>query len=76
VSDWRKSSFSTGNGECVEVGTSWRKSAHSGSDGNCVEVGTAAPCVCIRDTKQNGEGPVLHVPAGAWQAFLTEIRAS
>ena len=54
----------------------WRKSSYSANNGECVEVSTAAPCVCIRDTKQNGEGPVLHAPAGAWRAFLTEVRAS
>ena len=37
--DWRKSTYSTGNGgECVEV-ASWRKSTYStGSGGECVEV--------------------------------------
>ncbi len=37
--NWRKSSYSTSNGNCVEVGVSWRKFSHSSSDGACVEVG-------------------------------------
>jgi Domain of unknown function (DUF397) len=74
VNDWRKSSFSANDGECVEIGTSWRTSAYSGSDGNCVEAGATASCVCIRDTKQDGEGPVLHIPASAWREFIAEVR--
>ena len=36
---WRKSSYSTSNGNCVEVSLVWRKSRYSTS--NCVEVGVA-----------------------------------
>lgn len=35
---WRKSSYSAQEGECVEIGA-WRKSSHSTQQGNCVEVG-------------------------------------
>ena len=73
--DWRKSSYSGGNGtNCVEVGT-WRKSTHSGANGaNCVEVGTATACVVVRDTTDRA-GAVLTVPAGSWRALLAGIRA-
>jgi hypothetical protein len=36
---WRKCSYSSENGNCVEV-PAWRKSSYSGQNGNCVEVGT------------------------------------
>ncbi|WP_435107992.1 DUF397 domain-containing protein [Nocardiopsis synnemataformans] len=34
---WRKSSYSTNGGECVEV-SNWRKSSYSTDGGDCVEV--------------------------------------
>lgn len=45
--NWRKSSYSGNNGNCVEIGvvdlsppvSGWHKSSHSGSDGDCVEIG-------------------------------------
>ena len=73
--EWRKSSHSGANGQCVEVGANWRKATPSSFNGNCVEVGEAQPCVLIRDTKQGGEGPVLHVPASEWREFMTRVRA-
>jgi len=41
MSNWRKASYSSGNGACVELG-SWRKASYSmGHDaGNCVELGS------------------------------------
>ncbi|TMR41465.1 DUF397 domain-containing protein [Actinomadura geliboluensis] len=36
--EWRTSSHSTQQGNCVEVGA-WRTSSHSGKQGNCVELG-------------------------------------
>jgi hypothetical protein len=73
--DWRKSSYSgTNGGQCVEVGT-WRKSTHSASNGGaCIEVGGAEPGILVRDTTDRAGG-VLALPAAAWCAFLTEIRA-
>ena len=38
--NWHKSSYSSSNGACGEVGMAWHKSSYSGSNGgNCVEVG-------------------------------------
>ena len=65
---WRKSSYSGGNGECVEVG--WRKSTYSGEAGGCVEVAAAASGVAVRDSKYR-TGPTLSFPQGAWRAFVT-----
>jgi Domain of unknown function (DUF397) len=73
--DWRKSTYSGGNGaDCVEVGT-WRKSTHSGGNGaNCVEVATTTADVLVRDTTDRA-GATLAIPASAWRALLAGIRA-
>jgi hypothetical protein len=63
----------------VEVdftGAVWRKSTYSGPDGNCVEVAfTVDGNVAVRDTKNNGYGPVLAFEPGEWDAFLTGVAA-
>lgn len=66
---WRKSSYSSTQANCVEVGA-WHKSSYSTSEANCVEV-TATPSIEIgvRDTKDRGAGH-LTVSAEAWTAFL------
>jgi hypothetical protein len=74
-SEWRKSLYSGANGQCVEVGANWRKATPSSYNGNCVEVGEAQPCVLVRDTKQDGEGPVLHIPVSAWREFMMRVQA-
>jgi hypothetical protein len=74
---WRKSTYSGGSdGSCVEVGSiPWRKSTFSGgSGGDCVEAGSASGTVLIRDTKDNGDGPVLHVPATEWKRLTAAIK--
>ena len=86
--NWRTSSHSAANGACVEVG-GWRTSAYSGTGncvevagwrassfcdgGQCVEVGSGSAVVGVRDTKQNGAGPVLAFPAAAWRAFTASL---
>lgn len=65
---WRKSSYSGGNGDCVEVG--WRKSSYSGNGEACVEVGWPALAdVAVRDSK-HPTGPTLAFSVGRWRAFL------
>ncbi|HEV2370706.1 MAG TPA: DUF397 domain-containing protein [Streptosporangiaceae bacterium] len=73
---WHKSSYSNSSANCVEVGTAslWRKSTYSNSSANCVEVAAMAPVVGVRDSKQQGRGPVLEFSAAAWQAFLGKAR--
>jgi hypothetical protein len=53
---------------------SWRKSSHSSTTGgNCVEV-ASDDGVLIRDTTDNGTGPVLGLTASVWSRFLDSIR--
>lgn len=69
--EWRKSSFSGSDANCVEV--AWRKSSFSGSQSNCVEVAWfEAPVTAVRDSK-NAEGPTLAFPVPAWQDFLRAV---
>lgn len=50
----------------------WRKSSSSDS-GGCVEVAYADGWIGVRDTKQNGTGPVLAFTEREWQAFVTGV---
>lgn len=66
ILEWRKSSFSSPDANCVEVG--WRKSTYSGPQANCVEVAFAG-VVGVRDSK-NVPGPELSFPVDTWREFL------
>ncbi|GAA1362239.1 DUF397 domain-containing protein [Catellatospora chokoriensis] len=50
-------------------GATWRKSSSSDS-GGCVEVAYANGHIGVRDTKDNGSGPVLVYTEREWTAFL------
>lgn len=53
----------------------WRTSSYSTSNGGeCVETGGDGRIVAVRDTKDNGLGPVLAFPSAAWSRFLATIR--
>ncbi len=65
---WHTSSYSAGNGDCVQVG--WRTSSYSADSGDCVQVAPAPDRVLVHDSK-HPHGPALTVPTPAWQAFLT-----
>ncbi len=67
---WHTSSYSAGNGACVQVG--WRTSSYSGGNGACVQVAPAPDRVLVRDSKDPA-GPALAVPTPAWRAFLTPL---
>ena len=67
---WHTSSYSWGEGNCVQVG--WRTSSYSVGSGNCIEVAPAPDRVLVRDSK-DPNGPALTVPTPAWQAFLTTL---
>jgi hypothetical protein len=53
----------------------WRKSTRSNNNGSCVEVRLHGAAIQVRDTKQNGTGPVLVVDPAAWHAFLATVKS-
>jgi len=55
----------------------WRKSSYSGSNGgNCLEAASSTDLVMVRDTKNNGTGPMLGFTPAAWAAFTTQVKNS
>ncbi|MDT5187214.1 MAG: hypothetical protein QOE54_2776 [Streptosporangiaceae bacterium] len=70
-SDWRKSSRSSGTGNCVEVAV-----AERGASSRDSEAGTrAGRTVGVRDSKDR-DGAVLDFTSTAWRAFVADARAS
>ena len=54
--------------------SNWRKSSHSGGQGGqCVEVASAPGHVAVRDTKDNGNGPVLRVSSADWSRLMKTL---
>jgi hypothetical protein len=52
-------------------GASWCKSDFSQYNGNCVQIGRLLPDrIGIRDTKDNGTGPMLIFTGAEWDAFI------
>ena len=71
---WRTSSYSGSNSNCVEVAVAWRTSSRSGTNGDCVEVAAdPAARVLVRDTKDR-EGPVLAFAPDAWRRFAGWVK--
>ena len=64
--------------EPAAVNPSWRRSSYSGQSGgsSCVEAGHVPGAVLVRDTKNNGTGPVLHVTPTDWSRFTARVRAT
>ncbi|MBV9856096.1 MAG: DUF397 domain-containing protein [Streptosporangiaceae bacterium] len=56
MKNWRKSSYSSGNG------------------GNCVETASDGRKIAVRDTKNDGNGPVLSFSPDAWTAFTNALK--
>jgi hypothetical protein len=65
--DWRKSSYSFSNGNCLEW--RWQKSSHSGA---CVEARQDG-AVQVRDSK-DPDGPVLMFPGSTWGRFVAALK--
>ncbi len=60
-----------------KIGLRWRKSSYSGNGGgNCVEVVDHGSRVLVRDTRQDGAGPVLRFSPAAWRTFADRVRRS
>ena len=74
-SNWRKSSFSFSNGNCLEVASSWRTPARSAGNGACAEIGHAPGTIAVRDSK-DPDGPVLQFTPAAWQAFTDAAKTA
>jgi uncharacterized protein DUF397 len=54
----------------------WRKSSYSGDGGsNCVEVGNDS-AVLVRDSKQDGTGPMLRFTPDVWRRLVKQIQQS
>jgi hypothetical protein len=54
----------------------WRKSTLSNLNGSCVEVGRVLPDrIGVRDTKDNGTGPILFFTGVEWSAFLAAAKS-
>jgi hypothetical protein len=66
--EWRKSSFSGADSNCVEIG--WCKSSFSADDSNCVEIGHTPTEAAIRDSK-HPESPYLVFPFATYQVFVS-----
>ncbi|MFK0180842.1 DUF397 domain-containing protein [Streptomyces xanthochromogenes] len=56
----------------------WHKSSYSGaSGGDCLEVADDVPhIVPVRDSKTAPHGPTLVFRAGAWSAFIADVKES
>ena len=66
--EWRKSSFSGADANCVEIG--WRKSSFSAEDSNCVELARDEGRVLARDSK-NPDGPRLKLTPWALRGLVS-----
>ena len=59
-----------------DIGRRWRKSSYSGNGGECVEVGQAQDVIAVRDTRQDGTGPMLRFSPTAWRRFADRVKRS
>jgi hypothetical protein len=74
--EWRKSTYSSANGACVEVAqvpTQWHKSSLSSGDGACVEIAHLTEAIAVRDSK-DPSGPKLIFAPADWQAFVFSVQ--
>jgi hypothetical protein len=55
--------------------TQWIKSRRSSANGSCVEMRQHAAAVEVRDTKQDGQGPVLRLAPAGFAAWLTSAKS-
>lgn len=48
----------------------WFKSTRCGANNSCIETRHTQQGMDVRDTKDNGTGPILSFSTEAWAAFL------
>ena len=76
MAEWRKSSYSSNTGACVEIALNWHKSSYSGNQGgDCVEVAETSHQVHVRDTQNRPLGH-LTFPASGWGSLLASLRGN
>ncbi len=63
--------MSLGNLDIADL--QWRKARRSCNNGACVEIAATGLHVLVRDSKDQN-GPVVHYPGAAWQAFLADAK--
>lgn len=76
--EWRTSSYSGSNSNCVEVADApgWPKASRSGSTGDYADVAAdSGTRVLVRDAKDRG-GPVLAFRPSAWREFASQVRST
>ena len=63
----------TSHNVSLPANAGWRKASRSTAGNNCLEVANAKGAARVRDSK-NRDGGHLTVGAGAWQAFLADVK--
>jgi Domain of unknown function (DUF397) len=54
----------------------WRRSTFSNLNGACVEIARIPhKRICVRDTKDNGNGPILFFTNAEWSAFISGAKS-
>jgi len=69
---WKKSSFSAGDGNCVEL--RWRRSDVEGNNRNSVELARAGDGVCVRNSRFPDGAQLRFTPAEI-EAFILGVKA-
>lgn len=68
---WQKSSYSAGDGNCVEV--RWRRADVEGNNRRSVELAQAGDGVCMRNSR-DPDGPQLRFTPAEMQAFILGVK--
>jgi hypothetical protein len=56
------------------LSANWRKATYSNGSASCVEAGNVPGVVLVRDTKNQGTGPVLRVTPAEWNRFTASVK--
>jgi hypothetical protein len=63
----------TSRNASLAVAARWRKASRSTAGNNCVEIARTLGATAVRDSK-NRDGGHLTVGAGAWEAFIADVK--